>query len=251
MNSNVTPTLLAIGLDGAKSGWIGACLHEYDGHQQTSLRLFPDIDAVARYRTRAGGDTPVAIDVPIGLTPDNTFRPCDLAARQRLGPMRSSVFAPPARFVHATTTHRHALDLIRDRQAGEPMVKSISAQAHGIMRKIAEIDAYARSHPESENWLIECHPELCFQALNDGAPLTGSKRSIAGAAQRAHLIRQRFPDAELQLQTAPWPASQTDITDALDAYAALATAVRFRNGTHETLGDGDRDDHGVPMRMVI
>jgi predicted RNase H-like nuclease len=250
VTTNADTILLAIGLDGAKSGWIGACLHQHDDQTSTALRLFPDIDAVAHYRAEAGNTAPVAIDVPIGLTADNGFRPCDLAARERLGPMRSSVFAPPARFVHDTTNHPRALDRIRERQATDATIRSISAQAHGIIRKIAEIDTYARTHPDSERWLIECHPELSFQALNDGLPLVGSKRSIAGAAQRHRLVRDRFPDAELQLQAARWPASQADITDAIDAYAALATAIRYRAGTHDTLG-GDHDDHDIPMRMVI
>ncbi len=158
MTREPSDILLAVGLDGAKSGWIGACLHEDEGGLRTMLRMFPDIDAVVRFRRDAGGSAPVALDVPIGLSDTNSHRPCDLAARDQLGLMRSSVFVPPARFLHATTTHRDALDLIRTRQADDPTIKSISAQAYGIIRKVAEVDRYVLAHPESEHWLIGATP---------------------------------------------------------------------------------------------
>ena len=85
-------------------------------------------------------------------------------------------------------------------------------------------------------------PRLSFGALNGGAPLAADKRSTAGVMRRLTLARHEFPDAE-ELAAAKWSSKQADLSDLLDAYAALSTALRCGRGEHHELGDGERDAH--------
>jgi hypothetical protein len=59
------------------------------------------------------------------------------------------------------------------------------------------------------------------------------------------LVRRAFPDADVQIERGRGAARD----DWLDAYAALATAAAISRGDHVTFG-GERDAHGVPMRIV-
>jgi predicted RNase H-like nuclease len=215
--------LIAIGVDGARGGWIAACL---DDEGRTSLRLFGGIEELAAAR----GDAIVALDMPIGLTDGGGPRACDLEAKRRLGAAASSVFAAPARYLLEA-------------------IPSVSAQAAALARKIVEVDVFARATPGCERWLFEAHPELSFRALGDG-PLR-DKRSPAGAIERLRRIQRRFPDAGDQLAAAPWSGTKVGLDDALDAYAVLATAVAIRDRRYDELGDGAWDGEGLPMRIVV
>jgi predicted RNase H-like nuclease len=235
---------VAVGADGARGGWAVACLYD-DG---TRLMLLGDIGELAELRAESGA--PVAIDMPIGLLDTVGFRPCDLAARGLLGPRASTVFAPPARYQLAVAGDYPAIRaLVTKERRTNPAAKGLSAQSAGIARKVREVDDFVRAHPDSERWLFESHPELSFLALNGGAPVA-SKRSPAGAAQRLRLIASVFPDAEAQLESAPWPRRLAGPDDWLDAYAGLATAAAISRGEHAELGDGARDAAGIPMRIA-
>jgi predicted RNase H-like nuclease len=194
----------------------------------------------------------VAIDVPIGLLDGVDLRPCDRAARTLLAARASCVFAPPARYMLAAAGDYAGIRaLVAERRRAEPATKGLSAQAAGIARKVAEVDAFARAHPSAEAWLWECHPELSFAALAGGAPLATPKRSPAGRATRLALARAVFPDAAAQLAALPWPRRQVTPADALDAYAALFTALRCARGRQRDLGGGERDSAGVLMRIAV
>jgi predicted RNase H-like nuclease len=235
---------LAIGADGARGGWAVACLYD-DG---TRLMLLGDIEEIAELRAASGA--PVTIDIPIGLLETGGFRPCDLAARALLGPRASTVFAPPARYQLAAAGDYAAIrSLVAAERRTNPAAKGLSAQSAGIARKVREVDAFVRAHPASERWLFESHPELSFLTLNGGAPVA-AKHSPAGAEQRLELIASVFPDAETQLESAPWPRRLAGRDDWLDAYALLATAAAIARGEHVELGDGARDAEGIPMRIA-
>jgi predicted RNase H-like nuclease len=236
---------VAIGVDGARAGWVGACLHRGG---LTELRLFADVGELDAFRGRAA----VAIDMPIGLLETVGFRPCDVEARRRLGARASSVFAPPARYMLAAAGDYPAIRrLVAERRRSDPGAQGLSAQAAGIAPKVAEVDAFVRARPDCEAWLWECHPELCFAALADRVPPAAPKRSAQGRANRLALIQERFPDAPERLATAPWRSREATTVDALDAYAALTTAIRCARGEQEELGDGGRDAAGVLMRIAL
>lgn len=246
--------LRAIGVDGARGGWVGACLYadsvDDSAAFETRLELFPSVRELVAFRQAAGGGGMVAIDVPIGLLDSVDYRPCDLAARAMLGDRRSSVFAPPARYMLAAADDYGAIcRLVEVERERNPTAKGLSPYAAGITPKVKEVDDWVRAHRDSEEWLFECHPELSFQVLAEGA-IPPAKASAAGLIQRLRLIRALFPDAEDQLTAAGWPAKQVWLSDLLDAYGALATALRFARGEHEQLGRGERDSEGLVMRIV-
>jgi predicted RNase H-like nuclease len=241
--------IVAAGIDGCRAGWVAAIAH---GDTTTELRLFSDLDAAVRWRERDAGAAVVGVDVPLGLPPRAGPRPCDRDARGELGPRWMCVFAPPDRellgldFAAAREVvhRRRRADL-----AGEHPV--MPHQTINIAPKIAEADRVLRADPRRQEWLLEVHPELSFQALA-GAPLE-PKRTSTGAARRLVLAAGQFPDAPQRLDGCPWPRAQVARDDLLDAYAVLWTALRVARGAghHYELGDGRRDAHGLRMRIVV
>jgi predicted RNase H-like nuclease len=249
-------SLVAIGVDGAPAGWAAACLHAdalraADARRwETRLHLFHEFSEIAELRDAAGASATCAIDIPIGLLDSVDYRPCDLEARRRLGRRAGSVFAPPARYMlEFAGDYAGIRALVERKRSQDPLAKGLSAQSAALAGKIAEVDRWVREHPECEDWLFECHPELTFCSLGDGR-IPPDKRSGAGMVQRLRLIRELFPDAEARLAAAPWPGRQVESVDLLDAYAALSTALVCARGEEQVLAP-ERDRQGVPMRMVV
>jgi predicted RNase H-like nuclease len=134
-----------------------------------------------------------------------------VAARERLGAQRSSVFFAPPAAVLAARSHPEASAL--SRQAGSV---GVSIQTWDIVPKIAEALAV------KDTRLVEAHPELSFRAMG---PVSASKKTAAGRAERSALLgRPVLP------RVAP-------AEDCLDALACAWTARRWLDGTAELLGD--------------
>lgn len=203
---------------------------------------------------RPGGDARLAIDVPIGLPSTAGPRRCDLEARsilKRVG-RASSVFAPPARYMLDAADYAAVRALVEEERNRNPAAQGVSAQSAAIAPRVKQVDTWVRAHPGCHDWLVECHPELSWYVLSGGKPLL-DKRSGSGLVRRLQLLRDLFPDAEERIAAAPWTGRQATLSDLLDAYAALSTAVRFARGPgeYEELGGGELDSEGVPMRMVM
>ena len=214
--------VVAIGADGAPGTWACVRLHD-DGATSLAVHSMEEIPRAPC----------VALDVPIGLPEQQGPRPCDVQARERLGPRRASVFAPPARPLLALDDHAAMRELLAT--AGGA---SISAQAAALVPRIRVVDRFVRADPTVHDWLFESHPELVFHRLAGPLP---AKRTAAGLVRRLRAVRQAFPDAEERLAGAPGGAA---LDDWLDAYVCLIAAVRPAG----VLG-GDRDAQGVPMRV--
>jgi predicted RNase H-like nuclease len=160
-------------------------------------------------------DGVIAVDMPIGL-PDEGRRACDTAAREGLGPRRSSVFPVPVRSALAATSFAE--------------VTGLSIQGWHLVPKIREVDACW------EPRVVECSPELSF-TVAAGAPMTHNKRTPEGQAERLAVLGDVVTRA---------PGAATH--DVLDAHACLLTARRVAEGSALTFGDGDAvDDLGRPM----
>jgi predicted RNase H-like nuclease len=208
-----------------------------------SFDVEPELDAIF---ARAGVDSLIAIDIPIGV-PDNEPRACDAAARQLLRwPRSSSVFSPPARRALHAKTFAEALRLNR-----EFMGIGISKQAFHIMEKIRQVDD--RMDARKQQYVREVHPEVTFAQLN-GAPIIHSKRTSSGRRARIALLRTaglNISDSWLIRERARLGVRRVFHDDLIDALACLVTAAAIRNGRGQRLGDIEQKDvKGLIMEIV-
>jgi predicted RNase H-like nuclease len=245
--------LSAIGVDGCRAGWIAACaLGSPTNPQSTTLRLFQDIRELLDWHDKLQGGAVVAIDVPMGLPPTVGLRECDKQARARLGKRWMCVFEPPDRELLGHD-FEGARAIVYARRAADPLATFhvLTQQSVHILNKIAEVDDVLCEDPARQDWLVEVHPEVCFQELaKEDLP---RKKSSAGRSCRVELLRPRFPDFEEQIADVPWRRREVAYDDLLDAYVALWSAQRYARGpgNYISLGDGHRDDCGLVKRMVV
>ena len=235
--------LCVAGLDGCRAGWVLA-----------TARVSPDRRGVARLRSVGvtvvptfaeavalvldGTIAAMGVDMPIGL-PETGPRASDRAARRRLGPRRSSVFATPVRAVVGATDYPDAL--ARSRAVDG---RGLSKQAYNLLPRMAEVDEAMT--PELQSRVFECHPETVFTRLGHG-PLTTTKHTREGLDVRGDLLRPWFLE-DIGAVPAPRGAKADDV---LDALAVAVTAWRFTIGDVEHLGDGERDGRGLRMEIVV
>lgn len=220
---------VVLGVDGCPDdGWVAA---EVRDGRQVRWHHVTGATALLALADELGADA-VAVDVPIGL-PEQGLRRCDVQARARLGGRASAVFAAPVRGALAYRTYAEA----------RPHLPAMSAQTFALVARIRDIDAGLRSAGRVvHDRVVECHPEVCFQALT-GGPLP-RKKSAPGALLRLAALRGLFREIPLD---APVGAA---LDDALDALVCAWTAGRWLRGDAEVLGGG-LDATGIPMRIVL
>ena len=221
-----------VGVDGCRAGWVAVVEDATDARGSTRLLVLPDLGGVL-----ALGAAVVGIDIPLGL-PASGPRACDVAARARLGPRRSSVFSAPVRAVLGAADHRDAI-----RRSRIASGRGLSVQAWNLVPKIEDADR--RVGPGDD--VFEVHPELSFATMA-GVPLGTRKREAAGRNERLELLLVGFPDVADQLEARPAGCAADDV---LDAYAVLWTVRRIAAGTAEVLGDGARDETGRVMSITV
>jgi predicted RNase H-like nuclease len=227
---------IAVGVDGCRSGWIAAvCYQKPEGEYATSLKHFETVVELAAWRGALESKPFVTIDVPIGLPESVRFRRCDEEARTCLGPMRNSVFMPPGRYLLDAKTYAETQRMVEERRQEEPEARGLNVFTWGILPKIREVDEFARVHPEHQDWLLEVHPEVCF--LRWASRLLPGKKSAVGQIERLGLVREEFRDAESAILEDLDTTDKVDLTDVLDAYAALWTALRRLTGEYEILAE--------------
>ncbi len=171
-------------------------------------------------------------------TPEQGARACDVEARTRLGPRRSSVFPCPPRGVLGAVDSGEALARSRAIDG-----RGISRQAFHLLPRIAELDGGLT--PALQSRVFECHPESCFVSLA-GAPLE-SKHTAQGREMRCRLLTAVVPDTEALVAGPPRGAG---VADVLDAAVVAWTARRWRAGRALVLGDDRRDRRGLRMQIV-
>lgn len=229
------------GVDGCRAGWFRVARDPASGE----LRF----DVVREARELLGAPPVarvVAIDVPIGL-PARGPRPCDAAAREILGPRRSSVFPAPIRSALAART-RESASRITARADG----RRVGVQAWGIYPKIREVDALLRADPRARRRLREAHPEVCFWAWNGRRPMQAPKRSPEGRRERLALVEAWLGPDLLRRARGGRPKRDLADDDVLDAVATLWTAHRILAGRALRLPRAPaRDAVGLPMHIVF
>lgn len=207
------------GIDGCRDGWIVA---DDDGWRVVSSL----VDVVAHFDV-------VGIDMPIGL-PAAWGRAADTEARYFLRGRASTVFPTPPRALLGHDDYASANEASR-RLFGRGLTK----QTFFLFPKIREVDALVDiRHPDR---LVEIHPECAFARMGDG-PLP-SKRTAEGAEARRRALERATGAAPERRRGVPEH-------DVLDAHAVLWSARRFAAGTAVAFGGGERDERGVPMRIV-
>jgi predicted RNase H-like nuclease len=192
----------------------------------------------------------ILVDIPIGLPSKGTpSRPCDTAARLLLGRRRSSVFSAPSRFAS------RALDIADARQRNiAELGKSLSAQAHAICLKIAEVDQLLLTDHSLRNRVREVHPEVCFWALNGRAPLQHAKKERAGREERIGLLSRYEPGTSVLLDQVRRAHRRAEVQDddAPDALVAYVTASRGMSLGHlqSVCSTPSFDAEQLPMEML-
>lgn len=199
-----------IGVDGAPGGWVAVAIENGRISDARSYKSFSTL-LQAEAATRV-----VAVDMPIGLPTASAWpRAADQAARDFIGPLRSSVFVVPPQEVFETLTHAGAVARCRELGIG-----GISQQAWALRQKIAEVAAGS-----SDERVHEVHPEVSFAAMN-GAFLTFGKRTWNGHQERRRILAATgigLPDDLGYL-------GRAGVDDVLDAVAAAWTADRIAHG---------------------
>jgi len=226
------------GVDGCRRGWVVATTPARGPAPLVSIEVVPHIQTVLD-RVRAGELVAVGLDMPFGLPPAGT-RACDVAARRRLGPRRSSVFPAPPRPLLGSADHAEAVRRSRALDG-----RGVSIQAYNLLPKIAEVDRCI--DVDLAESVVEAHPESALAELA-GGPLATTKRTAVGRAERLALLDGPFPASRDVLAA---PRSGAAVDDVLDAAAAAWSARRWAAGTALVLGDGARDERGLPMRVAV
>jgi predicted RNase H-like nuclease len=222
------------GIDGCKSQWLAIA------HVPGSSSFVAQVLATSELPAQPWALA--AIDIPIGL-PDSGARVADGAAREFIGPRRSSVFPCPIRPALEATSWQEACE-ITYRHNGH----RVSQQTFAILSKIRDVDECVRSTDLRER-LFEVHPEVSFAAWK-GAPTLHAKRDVRGHEQRRALIAgyygpEAFASVAEQIGTRSVAAD-----DIADAFAALWSAERLLNGTAQRLPDTPAvDSCGLPMHI--
>ena len=219
----------AVGIDGYRRGWVAARLD--DERITWSSATVPDIAALLP----AG--IVVGIDMPIGLLATGE-RLCDSLARRELPGAASRVFTTPPRAVLelGPAAPNAEVQVLCRRLTG----KGVSRQAINLAPRILALDEHLARNPD--HLVAEVHPEISFTELA-GRVLT-SKKSAAGVGQRIAALESWLPATADALAAVP---SDVPIDDALDALAALWSAVRLRDGQARSL---PRDAERSP-RIVV
>lgn len=233
--------MYVVGADGCRGGWLAVKLDSDGGGE---INVFADVAEL--WRTW-GSAALILVDIPIGL-PDaqNHVRQCDIDARIRIGPRRSSVFPPPCRESLDGTSYEDACQINR-----ETVGKGLNLPAYGILPKIREVDSFIRQNQEARARIREVHPELCFWAFNGRRPLTAPKRRNEGWQERLELLRSLDDrtDGVVEAAAEEFPRSIVAWDDILDAMAAALTAGWGRHGSIPEASC--TDNVGLPMEMVF
>ncbi|UCG73207.1 MAG: DUF429 domain-containing protein [Chromatiales bacterium] len=230
----------AIGIDGCRDGWF---YFRFDGETAT----FGFSPTIAGIVDNLPVDACVLVDMPIGLRArGKKERECDRAAREMLGPRRSSVFAAPVRPILKAKDYQGALAQSR-RLTG----RGLSRQSWNLVPKIRELDELLKAQPELARQLLEAHPEVLFAGLA-GGPMTANKTTRDGFMERMTILSILHPDAETLVASAflahgGFEAARDDVVDAF----VLALCARKPTQLKTLPAEPETDPRGLPMQMVF
>lgn len=238
-----------VGADGCKEGrWIMAAT---DGRGAWEIDIH---DSLAVLDQALGSARRVLLDVPIGLTNEGT-RACDVLARGKLAPKRSSsVYPAPQRWMlqFDLKTKAGADAEKRRRHSGDPgRVTKVCRQTLALAPRVLEADQFLRADGSRPRRFRECHPEICFWGLS-GRAMAVSKKKQAGIDERLRVLGAFVPDAASLLDRAMsrWPRSWVAADDVIDALVAAVCAAAPEDEIRTLPERPERDECGLAMEMV-
>ena len=228
-----------VGIDWMKPYWLAA---EIRG-SEISIRKLEHISSISHHYMEA--DT-VLIDIPIGLpenTTENAARP-DCKARDFLPIGRkSTIFPVPCRqaiqiadYAEASAENEHILG------------KKLPSQSHAFSKMIRQVDNFLSENPQWKNQLVESHPEVALQILNNDKGLQYSKHSDEGIEERIAILHSHRVDPT-PLFADFSPKQYADILDAL--CLAVSAKLGCENGFQTIPDSPSLDTHGLKMQMVF
>lgn len=239
-----------IGIDGCRKGWVAVTLPR---RGEPRIELFRDLEDC--FRRRLKSFRLALIDIPVGLkTRGAEERLCEPLARAMLQQRRSSVFPVPVRAALSLAKNYAEASQINFKLTG----KKISRQTWNICPKILEAETFLLRHRTLIARVAESHPELCFAALNGGAPMAYAKTKRvgtreAGKNERLRVLKKYWKQPEdvyaAFARRYPGAAKADDVLDAM-ALAVSAQLIETRNAMCSLPENPPHDDRGLPMRMI-
>lgn len=232
-----------LGCDSCSAGWICFIL---DIDMNWKLELYKTIQ---KFWSNYFDARLILIDIPIGLRKSSgTPRLCDAEARKYLTRKRSSsIFPTPCREILKIDRYSEA-----NKMSKKICGKGLSKQTWNITSEIIEVDSLLRNDDYAKNKFIECHPEVCFTALNDDKPLENYKKTDKGIKKRIKLLRSylKFEQDPLELGLEKFSRKEVAIDDILDVWV-LAISASFGKKNLEFLPEYyEYDSEGLPMRIA-
>lgn len=230
----------AVGIDGCRAGWL------FIGIDDDGSVVFGTAGTLTALWKQCSRASVVLIDIPIGLS-EKDGRPCDGEARRLLGKRAASIFSPPCRKALAAETYSEAC---RINQAATG--KKLTLQTWHILPKIRETDRFLSGNPKARKIFAESHPEICFQALSGGQPMTHSKKTEKGIAERLDALKAHFDPAGTVFKAVRQRYLKKEVADddIADALALAVTASRPEVMRFSLPRQPEKDSRGLPMRIV-
>jgi predicted RNase H-like nuclease len=223
--------MVAVGVDACRQGWVAVAYQPGTDVRGVLLEDLADLSATLPEATGVG------VDIPIGLL-DDRHRAADLAAREVLGPRRSSIFVTPVRSaLHAPT---HAEASARNR---EVTGHGISQQAYALRGKIRQAETWV-ARASLPVW--EVHPEVSFTTLT-GRPASASKRTWAGLCERLEALRA----VGIEIGRLDPAGERAGADDVIDATLAAWSTHRLLAGRGRSLPDPPEHDPATGRPIAI
>lgn len=201
------------GIDACRKGWLLIYIQNEDhgyNFDESLEKIINNFPAQSR----------ILVDMPVGLLEKKSSvfiqRPCDADARKMLGKKHSSIFSPPCIEALYEKSYVDA-----SRVNFEILGKKLSKQSWNIVPKIREVNAFLHLHPKWRGKILESHPELAFQFLNNNQPLLHSKKTKEGITERIQILEKHYPPAGslfqsfLENNALRIKANKDDMADAL------------------------------------
>jgi predicted RNase H-like nuclease len=233
-------TQALVGVDGCRGGWLAII--------ETGRRL--EVKVFSDWATLMSGVPPCAllgVDIPIGL-PRKGSRQCDLEARRRLKPSRtSSVFPAPVRGCLCEGSYPD----LSERHRGIDG-RGLTRQAYYLLPKIRDVDQHVAANPSHQARISEVHPEVSFAAWNGGAAMNYRKATAVGRAERERLTDGVWPGEGERLWASVRRGKGCGRDDLNDAFAVLWTVRRIAAGEAVRMPEEvELDEYGVRMEILV